>query len=59
VTSPDLTNQGVANAYVLAGTSKEDRLKRLAELPEENQAKARIHVNTVFAIRNHHRKNKK
>jgi hypothetical protein len=50
-------NQGVANAYVLAGYSKEDRAKRLAELPEDMRKKAESHVRTVFAVRNHHKRN--
>lgn len=53
----NLNNQGVANAYVLAGSSKEDRVKRLAELPEDMRTKADQHVRTVFAVRNHHRRN--
>lgn len=51
-------NQGVANAYVLAGSTKKDRVKRLAELPEDMRTKAEQHVRAVFAVRNHYKNNR-
>jgi len=51
--------QGQFNAWVLAGGTKEERRKRLLEIPEDMRKKAEQHVKTVFAVRNHHGKNKK
>ena len=53
----NINNQEQANAYVLAGTSKEERIKRLAELPEDVRKKAEIHVRTVFSVRKHYKNN--
>ena len=53
----NINNQEQANAYVLAGISKEERIKRLAELPEDVQKKAEFHVRTVFSVRKHHKNN--
>jgi hypothetical protein len=39
------------NAYVPAGKDKEERLARLAEVPEEMREQVREHTRTVFKIR--------
>lgn len=52
-------NPGQWNAYVSAGSDKEERKKRLAEVPEAMRGDVERHVRTVFAIKNYHRKNKK
>ncbi len=50
---------GQWNAHVLAGATKESRCDRLTEVPEDMRKKVESHVRTVFAVRNHHRNNKK
>jgi len=42
---------GCWNAYVAAGTCREDRARRLAEAPEAMRRGIESHVRTVFAIR--------
>jgi hypothetical protein len=39
------------NAFVEAGTTKEERARRLAECPEHLRASVEDHVRTVFLIR--------
>lgn len=44
------------NAYVAAGQDRADRKARLEEVPEELKADVKIHVSTVIALRNWHRR---
>lgn len=46
---------GEWNAYVEAGPSVESRRDRLDECPPEYRDRVRAHVQTVFAMRKHHR----
>jgi hypothetical protein len=39
------------NAYVEAGTTRAERARRLAEVPEAMRASVEGHVRTVFAVR--------
>lgn len=41
---------GQWNAYVAAGHSREDRLTRLAEVPEQWKDRVKSHVETVFRL---------
>ena len=43
-------SQGYYNAWVTLGKDKEERLARLAEVPEEWREEVRHHVRTVFKI---------
>ena len=49
--------KGQWNAYILAGKTREDRLKRLEEVPISLRDDVRRHVETVYAIRGYHKKN--
>ena len=42
--------QGVWNAYVAAGDTREERHARLAQAPEQMRAGIESHVRTVFAL---------
>jgi hypothetical protein len=51
--------RGQWNAYVTMGRDKEDRIQRLAEVPEAWRDEVREHVRTVFKIKAaHNRRNK-
>lgn len=52
----DLNNAGVANAYVESGTTTDDRVARLAEVPEHIRASVKSHVETVYKIHNFNRR---
>lgn len=43
--------RGQYNAYVEAGRTKEERNKRLSEVPEDIRESVKNHVITVFKIR--------
>lgn len=45
---------GNFNAWVEAGTTKDERRERLASVPEEYRADVERHVKTVFAINSFH-----
>lgn len=51
-------NQGQWNAYVAAGTDREDRKNRLEAVPISMRENARRHVETIFAIRKYYRDNR-
>lgn len=51
-------NQGQWNAYVAAGTDREDRKTRLEAVPISMRENARRHVETIFAIRKYYRENR-
>lgn len=43
--------QGIWNAYVAAGDTREERRARLAQAPEQMRPGIESHVRTVFALR--------
>jgi hypothetical protein len=49
-------SQGYYNAWVTLGKDKEERLARLAQVPEEWREDVRHHVRTVFKIRADHKR---
>lgn len=44
------------NGYVVQGKSREQRRARLEEVPEEYRDAVKRHVETYFAIVNHHKR---
>lgn len=44
------------NGYVVSGKTREHRRARLEEVPEEWRDSVRRHVETYFAILNHHKR---
>jgi hypothetical protein len=51
MTPPIVESLGLWNAYVAAGATREERVRRLAEAPEQLRPGIESHVRTVFAIR--------
>lgn len=47
-------SQGQWNAYVAAGKTKEERNRRLSEVPEPVRQQVKNHVMTVFSINRFH-----
>lgn len=47
-------SKGQWNAYVEAGTTREERGERLEEVPISIRDDVRRHVETVFAIKRYH-----
>jgi len=49
-------SKGEWNGYVVSGKTREQRRERLAEVPEEWRDSVKRHVETYFAIINHHKR---
>ena len=49
-------SKGEWNGYVVSGKSREERRRRLDEVPEEWRDAVKRHVETYFAIMNHHKR---
>lgn len=55
----DFFSRGQWNAYVIAGATREERKRRLAEVPDKWRAEVRRHAQTVFAIRKFHERKRR
>ena len=51
---PATASLGEWNGYVQAGGSREERRRRLDEVPEDLRGQVESHVKTVFALRRWH-----
>lgn len=51
LTSKERWSAGNWNGYVAKGKTREDRISRLAEVPEELRDPVRRHVETVYKLK--------
>jgi len=51
-------NLGQWQAYVAAGKSKEEQLRRLDEVPDDMRKSVILHMRTVIAIKTFHENNR-
>ena len=47
----DSHSQGLWNAYIELGKDKEERIRRLAEVPKDLRTQVKEHVTTVFKLK--------